>query len=78
MSMDELRLAAESLRTRLTTDPAFKAKVWQDPQGTLSAAGYADAIVSDMTREIALERGDDVSGFCAATSIQLVRLTRRD
>ena len=71
MSTDELRSAAEALRTRLTDDPAFKAKVWQDPQGTLSAAGYADAIVSDMTREIALERGDDVSGYCAVTCIVL-------
>ena len=63
MSMDEMRAAAETLRTRYFNDPQFKAKVMQDPTATLRAEGYADAIVTQVTREVMGESGDDVSGY---------------
>lgn len=72
MSQDEIRSMASTLRTRVKNDPQFRASVLKDPHGTLTAEGYADALVGDVEREVAMGRGDDVSGFAGCRAVTCV------
>lgn len=75
MSQDDIRTMAGTLRTRIANDPQFKARVLQDPQGTLRAEGYPDPIISAVAGEVAQDgSADEVSGYmCVVSALGLAQ-----
>lgn len=72
MSQDEMRGAAETLKSRFNRDPQSKARVLQNAQGTLRAEGYADALIGDVEQEVAMGHGGDFSGFAGCRAVTCV------